>query len=101
MSEEAIQQRREVYFSGRVQGVGFRYTVRMVASRFAVTGFVKNLPDGRVQLVAEGLTNHEIGRRLSIALGTVKRHIANINDKLNTRTRTQAVTVARSLSILP
>ena len=54
MSEEAIQQRREVYFSGRVQGVGFRYTVRMVASRFAVTGFVKNLPDGRVQLVAEG-----------------------------------------------
>ncbi len=54
MSEDAAQQYCEVYFSGRVQGVGFRYTVRSVAVRFAVTGFVRNLPDGRVQLVAEG-----------------------------------------------
>ena len=54
MSQEATQERRDVYFSGRVQGVGFRYTVRAIAARFAVTGFVKNLPDGRVQLVAEG-----------------------------------------------
>jgi acylphosphatase len=48
------QIRAEVFFSGRVQGVGFRYTVRNVASSFDVTGFVKNLPDGRVQLIAEG-----------------------------------------------
>lgn len=41
-------------FSGRVQGVGFRYTVRWVASSLAVTGFVRNLRDGRVELVAEG-----------------------------------------------
>lgn len=54
VSQEAVRQRREVYFSGRVQGVGFRYTVRMIAGRFAVTGFVKNLSDGRVHLVAEG-----------------------------------------------
>ena len=54
MSGEAAAERHEVYYSGRVQGVGFRYTVRWVATRFAVTGFVKNLPDGRVQLVAEG-----------------------------------------------
>lgn len=47
-------ERREVYYSGRVQGVGFRYTARSVARGFAVTGFVKNLSDGRVQLVAEG-----------------------------------------------
>jgi acylphosphatase len=54
--EEAAtdQEQREVYYSGTVQGVGFRYTVRGVASSFDVTGFVKNLPDGRVQLVAEG-----------------------------------------------
>lgn len=44
----------ELHFSGRVQGVGFRYTVRQIASRFAVRGFVKNLRDGRVLLVAEG-----------------------------------------------
>ena len=48
------QECREVYYSGRVQGVGFRYTVRHLAARFAVTGFVRNLPDGRVHLVAEG-----------------------------------------------
>ena len=48
------RQRREIYFSGRVQGVGFRYTARQIAERFAVVGFVKNLGDGRVQLVVEG-----------------------------------------------
>lgn len=42
------------YFSGRVQGVGFRYSTLQVAKEFEVTGFVKNLPDGRVELVAEG-----------------------------------------------
>ena len=46
--------RRQVLFSGRVQGVGFRYTTCHVANRFAVTGYVRNLPDGRVELVAEG-----------------------------------------------
>ena len=47
-------ERREVHFSGHVQGVGFRYTVKAVASPLAVTGYVHNLPDGRVRLVAEG-----------------------------------------------
>jgi acylphosphatase len=46
--------RRRVYFSGRVQGVGFRYTCRSIARGFNVTGYVRNLPDGRVELVAEG-----------------------------------------------
>lgn len=49
-------QRREVLYSGRVQGVGFRYTVNRLARNYEVTGFVKNLPDGRVHLVVEGLT---------------------------------------------
>ena len=43
-----------VFFSGRVQGVGFRYSTFQVAKEFEVTGFVKNLADGRVQLEAEG-----------------------------------------------
>ena len=43
-----------VIFSGRVQGVGFRYTVRELAKGFEVTGFVKNLINGRVELIAEG-----------------------------------------------
>ncbi len=41
-------------FTGRVQGVGFRYTTTRIAQRFAVAGYVMNLPDGRVELVAEG-----------------------------------------------
>ena len=44
----------EVFYSGRVQGVGFRVNARQVSKQFQVTGFVKNLPDGRVLLHAEG-----------------------------------------------
>ncbi len=43
-----------VFFTGRVQGVGFRYSALQVAKEFEVTGFVKNLTDGRVQLEAQG-----------------------------------------------
>ena len=46
--------RRHVYYSGTVQGVGFRYTVMRLAGPRDVAGFVKNLADGRVELVAEG-----------------------------------------------
>ena len=46
--------RLHVYFSGHVQGVGFRYSVKQLSLEFDVTGWVKNLPDGRVELVAEG-----------------------------------------------
>jgi acylphosphatase len=46
--------RMRVLFSGKVQGVGFRYTARTVASGFEVTGTVRNLPDGKVEMVAEG-----------------------------------------------
>lgn len=45
---------KRVYYSGRVQGVGFRYTAQRVAARFVVAGYVRNLPDGTVELVAEG-----------------------------------------------
>jgi acylphosphatase len=50
-------ERRRVLFSGRVQGVGFRYTTARIAQRFAVTGFVRNLPNGQVEVVVEGLAN--------------------------------------------
>jgi acylphosphatase len=46
--------RKTVLYSGHVQGVGFRYAVNRAAGGFSVTGFVRNLPDGRVELVAEG-----------------------------------------------
>ncbi len=49
-----------VFFTGHVQGVGFRYAVLQVAKEFEVAGFESNLADGRVQLEAEG-TPAEIG----------------------------------------
>jgi acylphosphatase len=48
------RQRLTVLYSGHVQGVGFRFAVRQVATGFEVVGTVRNLPDGRVELVAEG-----------------------------------------------
>ncbi len=48
----------EVYYSGRVQGVGFRANARHISRRYEVTGFVRNLPDGRVHLIAEGQQEH-------------------------------------------
>jgi len=48
------QKRLQIFYSGTVQGVGFRFTVRRFASRLPVTGFVRNLPDGQVELLAEG-----------------------------------------------
>jgi len=53
-TDQASNQRREILYRGYVQGVGFRYTVQRIARGFAATGFVRNLRDGRVQLVAEG-----------------------------------------------
>ena len=46
--------RRTYHFSGHVQGVGFRYTARHAASARQVTGYVRNLDDGRVELIMEG-----------------------------------------------
>jgi acylphosphatase len=45
---------RMVYYTGRVQGVGFRATVVDIARDYPVTGWVKNLADGRVQMYVEG-----------------------------------------------
>ncbi len=55
------RQRWIVHFSGRVQGVGFRYTARSLAESFHVSGYVQNLPDGRVRMEVEG-DPAEIGR---------------------------------------
>lgn len=47
-------QHETVFFTGRVQGVGFRYTTLQIAKEFDVVGYVSNLADGRVQVEAEG-----------------------------------------------
>jgi acylphosphatase len=47
----------QVFYEGRVQGVGFRFSVRHIAKGFDVTGWVRNLPDGRVELQVTGEDN--------------------------------------------
>jgi acylphosphatase len=54
MAKSDGRQRRTLYYQGRVQGVGFRWTVMHIASSYPVTGYVQNLEDGRVLLVVEG-----------------------------------------------
>jgi acylphosphatase len=49
-------ERRRITYEGRVQGVGFRMTARRLASGHPVSGYVRNLDDGRVELVIEGQT---------------------------------------------
>jgi acylphosphatase len=48
------RRRLRVVYSGHVQGVGFRYTVKSLALGYEVAGTIRNLPDGGVELVAEG-----------------------------------------------
>jgi acylphosphatase len=48
------QTARHVIFRGRVQGVGFRYTAREIAGHYAVTGFVRNVPDSTVEMFIQG-----------------------------------------------
>jgi acylphosphatase len=45
---------RRIIFVGRVQGVGFRFTAHRMANRHQLTGFVRNLPGGTVEMLAQG-----------------------------------------------
>ena len=45
---------KHIWFSGRVQGVGFRYTAQRIASRCGLTGYVRNNHDGSVEMLAQG-----------------------------------------------
>jgi len=65
-----------VHFSGRVQGVGFRYTALQIAREFEVAGYVQNLPDGRVCIEVEG------------DLGEVSAFVAAIEESMHGYIRT-------------
>jgi acylphosphatase len=77
-----MNERVRVLYSGRVQGVGFRWTVQYMSQGFAVTGFVRNLEGGQVELVAEGDG------------AEVDRYLAAITERMQGNIRDQ--TVARS-----
>lgn len=69
-------EQRAVYFQGHVQGVGFRYTTHRLAGGRDVTGYVRNLEDGRVELIVEGSPG-EIARLLEEIREQLGGHIRN------------------------
>ncbi len=74
----------EIYYSGRVQGVGFRYSTWLAAREFEVSGFVANLPDGRVLLEAEGQESEIVGFKKEIE-SRLKPFIRKIEGKTQQR----------------
>jgi len=51
------QSAKHIIFIGRVQGIGFRFTAHNMANRHRLTGWVRNLPDGTVEMLAQGLSD--------------------------------------------
>lgn len=84
-----------IFFSGHVQGVGFRHQVFLIAKGFECTGWVKNLADGRVQLYLEGEKD------------TIRAFTDAVLDELDVfiktseETRTLGKRVAKSFKIVP
>ena len=67
---------KRVFFQGHVQGVGFRYAAHGLAQRFTVAGYVRNLADGRVELVAEGAAT-EVDRFVQAVARQMAEHIGS------------------------
>jgi len=78
MSENQLF-RLHAYVKGRVQGVGFRYHTLQAAQDQGLTGWVRNLRDGRVEVVAEGA--HEELNRLLVELrkGPISADVQDVN----------------------
>lgn len=72
-------ERRRVFYRGRVQGVGFRATVRQLAKGFRVAGWVRNLADGRVELLAEGSPS-ELSSFIDAVAREFDRQIQGVDD---------------------
>jgi acylphosphatase len=73
-----------VFFSGHVQGVGFRYSVLQIAREFEVAGFVSNLADGRVQLEVEG-SERDITNFVEAVQGKMHGYIRKMERSANKR----------------
>ena len=71
---------RRFYVSGEVQGVGFRYFTQRVAARHQVQGYVRNLPDGRVEAHVEGAPTNVEAFRNDIATGPVHARVELVEE---------------------
>ena len=69
---------RQVFYEGRVQGVGFRFTVKQLARGYEVIGWVRNLDDGRVELQCSGERAEVDAFLAAIAESELKSHIKSV-----------------------
>jgi acylphosphatase len=69
----------QVFYEGNVQGVGFRWSVRQIATGFDVTGWVRNLPDGRVELQLGGEESEVLAFMDAINTSELASHIRRQN----------------------
>ncbi|MFC1757843.1 acylphosphatase [Planctomycetota bacterium] len=81
-----MNERRTLYFTGHVQGVGFRYTTQRIARNFEVVGYVQNLPDGRVCIVAEG-SSAELAAFVSQIQSTLSEYVSDVTMERTSATR--------------
>ena len=72
-----MRKRATVLYMGRVQGVGFRYTVREIACGYELAGYVRNLQYGRVELVAEGVEEEVRAFLEAVRASQLGSHIRN------------------------
>jgi len=72
-----MRKRATVFYTGRVQGVGFRYMAREIACGYELTGYVRNLYDGRVELVAEGVAEEVEAFLEAVRTSQLESHIRN------------------------
>ena len=71
---------RRIFYSGRVQGVGFRWSVKEIASGFEVVGWVRNLADGRVEMEVGGEESEVSAFLETISTGRLATHIREIEN---------------------
>ncbi|HKI43706.1 MAG TPA: acylphosphatase [Balneolales bacterium] len=76
---ETDNKRAHILLSGRVQGVGFRYFVQRTARGMSLHGWVRNLPDGRVEAVFEGDAEHVRKAIKACEIGPGTARVENIN----------------------
>lgn len=65
----------QVFYEGNVQGVGFRWTVRHIAKGFDLTGWIRNLPDGRVEMQVSGEEDEVFSFLKAIMESELRAHI--------------------------
>jgi acylphosphatase len=71
---------RKLNIRGEVQGVGFRFFAQRVAARHQVTGYVRNLPDGSVEALAEGALESVEGFKHDLSAGPAHAHVTQVEE---------------------